>query len=316
MRIGVLARDNSWYLADLARAAGADHEIIPLAFEQLATTIAGTGNSFASGSTFGIGKQESQPAGQPADHQTFSSSASDLGALHACLVRTMPPGSLEQVVLRMDLLGAVERAGVSVINPPRSIEAAVDKYLTTQRLFSAGLPVPPTYAGQDTNSAMEAFEQFGNDVVVKPLFGGEGRGIARVDDPDVAFRIFRSIERCRDVIYFQRFIPNDGSDLRILLIGDTPYAVRRSNKDDWRANLARGAVASPYTPSSAELQLARQAADEVGTMISGVDLLLGDDGTTYVIEVNAVPGWMKMGPVIGVDIASKVIGFCESLIEK
>ncbi len=54
----------------------------------------------------------------------------------------MPSGSLEQVVLRMDLLARLEAAGTAVINPPRAIEAAVDKYLTTAKLAEAGLNVP------------------------------------------------------------------------------------------------------------------------------------------------------------------------------
>ena len=36
-----------------------------------------------------------------------------------------------QVVFRMDVLGQIEAAGRLVINPPRGIEAAVDKYLAT-----------------------------------------------------------------------------------------------------------------------------------------------------------------------------------------
>ena len=37
----------------------------------------------------------------------------------AVIVRTMPPGSLEQVVVRMDWLARLEASGVRVINPIR-----------------------------------------------------------------------------------------------------------------------------------------------------------------------------------------------------
>ena len=53
----------------------------------------------------------------------------------------MPPGSLEQVVFRMDVLGRLEAAGKVVINPPRAIEAAVDKYLASAKLAAAGLRI-------------------------------------------------------------------------------------------------------------------------------------------------------------------------------
>ena len=88
----------------------------------------------------------------------------------------MPPGSLEQVVFRMDALHRLAAAGVPVLNPPRAVEAAVDKYLTLALLAAAGLPVPSTWTGQSAAEALAAFEELGGDVVVKPLFGSEGRG--------------------------------------------------------------------------------------------------------------------------------------------
>ena len=62
------------------------------------------------------------------DGQTVTAGDFDLSRADAVLVRTMPPGSLEQVVFRMDLLARLEAAGIPVVNPPRAIEAAVDKY--------------------------------------------------------------------------------------------------------------------------------------------------------------------------------------------
>src|SRR5262245_33309920 len=41
------------------------------------------------------------------------------------LVRMMPPGSLEQVVFRMDALHRLETMGIPILNPPRAVETAV-----------------------------------------------------------------------------------------------------------------------------------------------------------------------------------------------
>ena len=65
----------------------------------------------------------------------------------------------------------------------------------TARLQQAGLPVPPTAVCETAEAALAAFDQLGGDVVVKPLFGSEGRGIVRVSDPDLAVRVFRTLER-------------------------------------------------------------------------------------------------------------------------
>src|SRR5206468_2812339 len=102
----------------------------------------------------------------------------------AILVRTMPAGSLEQVVFRMDLLHEAAARGVPVLNPPRAVEVCVDKYLTTARLARAGIATPPTAVCQKSEDALTAFADFGGEVVLKPLFGAEGRGMCRINDAE------------------------------------------------------------------------------------------------------------------------------------
>jgi ribosomal protein S6--L-glutamate ligase len=207
----------------------------------------------------------------------------------------------------MDALARLEAAGVAVLNPPKAIEAAVDKFLTTARLQAAGLTVPPTIVCQTAAQAQTAFEELGGDVVVKPIFGGEGRGIARVTDPAVARRVFHALEPLGAVLYLQRFIPHEGFDYRLLVIGDEVLAVRRVNPDDWRTNVSRGARAEPLTLSTELRALALRAAAAVDAPLAGVDLLPGRDGTLYAIEVNAVPGWRALAEATGVDVAAWVL---------
>ena len=57
---------------------------------------------------------------------------------------------------------------------------------------------------------MEAFEQLGGDVIVKPLFGSEGRGMVRVSDPELAWRAFRTLARTLFVLYLQQIIRHPG----------------------------------------------------------------------------------------------------------
>src|SRR5262245_59076249 len=64
----------------------------------------------------------------------------DLTSVDGLLIRMMPPGTLEQVVYRMDVLQRLERRGVRVINSPRAIECAVDKFLSLAKLSVEGLP--------------------------------------------------------------------------------------------------------------------------------------------------------------------------------
>ena len=115
----------------------------------------------------------------------------------AVVVRAIPGGSLEQIIFRVDALHRLTRLGIPVINGPRCIERSVDKYHTSCLLEEAGLPTPRTIACERFEDAMAALETLGGDVVLKPLFGAEGRGMARVSDPDIAYRTFRALELTR-----------------------------------------------------------------------------------------------------------------------
>ena len=220
----------------------------------------------------------------------------------------MPPGSLEQVVFRMNLLARLEAAGVQVVNPPRAIECAVDKYLTTARLVDAGLPVPKTIVCENAEAAQEAFEKLGRDVVVKPIFGAEGRGILRVSDPDLALRTFRTLERIGAVLYLQEFVEHEGFDLRVLVLdGKVLAAMRRRSPHDFRTNVSRRAQAEPVEITDRERDWALRASAAVGTRVAGVDLLYSRSGAGFVIEVNGVPGWRALARVTGCDVAREVV---------
>jgi len=285
LRIVVLASPGSWYASDLQRAAGSTAEVTLCAFEGLAARLGAL------------------PGARVEAHAT------DLAACDALLVRSMPPGTLEQVIFRMDALGRAERQGTLVLNPPRSLEVAIDKYLTLARICDAGLQVPPTVTCQSWSAAMRAFEELGGDVVVKPLFGSEGRGMTRVTDPALALRAFKLLDQLGAVIYLQQFVPHYGYDLRVLVIGDQTLAMRRTNPADWRTNVSRGARTEAVELEDGWIDMARTAARAVGTPIAGVDLLPGRDGQMYVLEVNAVPGLKALARTVRRDVARLVLDY-------
>jgi ribosomal protein S6--L-glutamate ligase len=228
--------------------------------------------------------------------------------LDAVIVRTMPPGSLEQVVFRMDILQRAEQQGVTVLNPPRALEICIDKYLATAKLEAKGLPVPPTVVCQTAEQALAAFAALGGDVIVKPLFGSEGRGMVRISDEEMAWRTFRTLERTDCVLYVQKFIPHPGWDLRVFVLnGEVRAAMRRYAKNSWRTNVAQGGRAEKVAVSNMEGSLALRAAAACGTEVAGIDIIYGSDGEPYVLEVNAVPGWRALAPATGVDVAAEII---------
>jgi ribosomal protein S6--L-glutamate ligase len=279
MRIALLSAGAGWHVRDLQRAATLlDHDAVVVDFRRLSAAVA--------------------------------CSVDALAGFEAVFVRTMPPGSLEQVVFRMDLLHRLQARGVRVLNSPRAVETCVDKYLATARLAAAGLRVPPTIVCQHADAALEAFATLGGDIVVKPLFGSEGRGMMRVSDPELAWRTFRALERTQSVLYLQQFIAHPGWDLRVFVVGGRVLTgMRRRSNGDWRTNVAQGGCGEVVRLSSQEEALALRAADALGVAVAGVDLLPAPAGEWYVLEVNAVPGWRALAPVTGIDVAVALVRF-------
>ncbi len=282
MRFLILGRSDTWYTRDLQRAAGTDHHVVSCSFERLAASVGPHGTRIIA----------------------------ELGALEnwdGVLVRSMPLGSLEQVVFRMDVLGGLEQAGCTVLNPPRALEAAIDKYLALDRLARAGLHVPRTFVCQSWRDAMDAFAQLDSDAVLKPLFGSEGRGLTRLTDEAIAFRAFKMLEQAGAVIYLQQYIEHPGYDIRLFVVGRQVLGMRRRNAEDWRTNVSRGAVAEPITVTASLAETAQRASQALGATLAGVDLLPARDGTSYVIEVNAVPGWKALARTLHTDVARLVL---------
>lgn len=288
MRLGILGSAESPYVSALLRAANQADDVQSvecLSFGELSTELR---------------------AGEA------STSASHLDAV---LVRTMPLGSLEQVIFRMDCLQLLEHEGTRVINPPRTLEVAIDKWLTLHRLQQAGIPSPNTVACQTRDEALQAFESLGGDCVIKPLFGGEGRGMLRVQDADTAWRVFSTLQQLRSVIYVQQFEPHFGYDIRVLLVGGQRFSMRRvAAHGQWKTNASQGSQCECHTLSDDQWDLAQRAAQAIGGSVIGVDLLPCRDGSLKVLEVNAVPGWRALERVVRQDIASSIVAFASQQV--
>ena len=184
-----------------------------------------------------------------------------------------------------DLLSRLARRGMPVVNSPKSLEVAIDKYLSLALLAEAGIPVPRTIVAQNAASIEAAWDALGRDAVVKPLFGSRGRGIERLTSRDqLAPYLVAAEERPSaagsppesrgTVCYLQEFISHPGWDVRVLLVGERAFAMRRVSSVDWRLNVARGARAEPFAPPADWVDLARRAATKIGTEIAGVALCL------------------------------------------
>ncbi len=224
----------------------------------------------------------------------------------AILPRTMPAGSLEKITFRLASLHAL--AETPLINPPAALEIAIDKFATLARVSQLGYPVPKTIVVQSRSEALEAFDVLGSDCVMKPIFGGEGRGVMRITDAQLAWYAFSTLDQLDAVCYLQEFVAPGGIDTRLLVIGDWIVGVQRRNPNDFRTNVSSGARSRLVEPSDAERQIALHITRSIGLSFASVDLIHAADGSFRVLEVNAIPGWKGAQAVAPTNIAAKIIG--------
>ncbi len=294
LRVGVLGATGSWHTRGLTGALAArGHEVLTVPATRLRSEVGPDGRVHVLG---------------PEDVR--------LDVLDLLIVRGLPRGSLEQVIFRMDALHVLAEQGVRCVNGARAIEKTIDKSWAGAVLAMCGIPTPPTIVCERYDDAMRAFAQLGGDVVIKPLFGAMGHGIVRVEDDDVAHRVFRALELERAVYYVQRTVAAGGTrcrDLRVLVVGGEVVGAMERVTDSWRANIARGAIPRAVALGERERSLALAAAEALETDVAGVDLIVAPDGEVVVLEINGIPGWQALQSVCEEDLTARVIDACEAL---
>jgi tetrahydromethanopterin:alpha-L-glutamate ligase len=225
----------------------------------------------------------------------------------AVVVRTMSGGPFEAVTLRLGVLHALRELGVMVWNDPRAIERCVDKSMTSFLLSRAGIPTPATWATESYQQACTIAERetAKGALVLKPLFGSQGRGLRLIHRPEDLPIIEQTPGR---VYYLQRFIgvERDGGyhDFRILVVQGRITAAMRRHSNHWITNIKRGGRPVPVVVNDEMKALALQAAVAVGANFVGVDIVYGTDDRPAVLEVNSMPAWSGLQKVTSVNIAS------------
>jgi tetrahydromethanopterin:alpha-L-glutamate ligase len=221
-------------------------------------------------------------------------------------VRGVPGGTLEQVVLYLDVLHTLEAVGIPVYNDGRAIERSVDKGMTSLLLQRAGIPVPPTWVVSSEERGQCIWEQeraAGHRLVVKPLFGSQGKGLARLSLQDQ----LPALADYQGVYYLQRFVEGQHFDWRIFVINGRAVAGMQRHGRHWINNVAQGATCIP-APQDRQLEgLAEAATAALDMDYAGVDLMRDAGGELQVIEINSIPAWKGLQAACDVDIATCLV---------
>ncbi|HZG88199.1 hypothetical protein [Paenibacillus sp.] len=130
-------------------------------------------------------------------------------------------------------------------------------------------------------------ETFGFPFVAKEARNSMGRGVFLIrDEAD-----FRRYADASDALYVQEYLPNEGKDLRICVVGDDVFAAywRIGAEGEFLHNVARGGgVCFDFVPQEA-CELVLRVARQLNINHAGFDVLVSG-GSYYILEFNVLFG--------------------------
>ena len=217
----------------------------------------------------------------------------------AAFVRGIAGGTLQQITTRLNMLHMLHLQGVKIYNNAKAIERTVDKAMTSFLLSYAGIATPPTWVCENRNQAhaIIAANIHNTRLLIKPLFGSQGRGIRLLEQSSLLPLPMDT--HVDGVFYLQQLIETGGDnyDYRIFVINNQAVAAMRRSGSGWLHNVAQGAVCEAIEDIDV-MQLAEQAANVLEIDYCGVDIIRDLNGKLWVLEINSIPAWRGLQSVV------------------
>jgi len=207
--------------------------------------------------------------------------------------------------------------GVPTINSAAVSATCGDKLVTSAVLQAAGVPQPNVRVAFTPAAALQAIEEMGYPVVLKPVVGSWGRLVTKLNDRDAAEAVLEHREVLgsyyHQIYYLQEYIRKPGRDIRAYVVGDETIAASYRSSKHWITNTARGGAGSncPVTPDLNAVCLA--AARAVGGGVLAIDVLEDADRGFLVNEVNHTMEFHTSAPATGIDIPGRVADYAVKL---
>lgn len=204
--------------------------------------------------------------------------------------------------------------GIPTVNNAHVAEVCGSKLNTSVALVQNGVPTPEVRIAYTQDAALEAIEEMGYPVVLKPAIGSWGRLLTKVNDRESAEAILEHKETLgnylHSIFYIQQYVNKAGGrDIRSFVVGDeTICAISRTSKH-WITNTARGGQSAAFPVTDVVDQLSRDAAAAVGGGVVAVDLLEDAEGNWSVNEVNYTMEFRNSIKPTGVNIPGKLVDY-------
>lgn len=204
--------------------------------------------------------------------------------------------------LSLSLAGILHGQGARLLNPYLSCITTQDKITVSRRLNMAGIPIPRSWVTGDFSLLRSVLDEY--PLLIKPYRGHRGMGIhivrtqAELDalpTPDVPMLV-------------QELIQGTGEDLKVYVVGDEVFAVKKTFSASSFTKAGR-----PVPVSAAVRNIAVMVGKALGLGLYGLDIIESRMGPV-VVDVNYFPGY-KGVPDVAPLIAAYIENYANEYID-
>jgi len=209
-----------------------------------------------------------------------------------------------------------QAAGIPTVNTPAVINLCSNKLRQTAVLNEAEVPVPAVRIAFSPKAAVEAMEQIGYPVVLKPIIGTGGQLVSLIEDRDAAEAVLEHKATLgsahHEVFYIEEYIPKPGRDLRAMVVGGQVLSVEARSGGGWRIGSNRHLKVEPIEASTAIYDVAMRASRAIAGYVGGVlavDIHEHPERGPLVGEVNYAVEFRETEEATGADIAGAIADY-------
>jgi len=174
-----------------------------------------------------------------------------------------------------------------------------NKFLEAELSRIYNFPYITTYVSFDKKDAHSLITNLEFPIVSKIVPSSGSLGVELIRTPEEAKKLIRQAfsqngrkihivyARQKNYIYFQEYIPNDGYDIRVIVVGNFVFGFyRKAPKGDFRAS-GMHLEEMRSLPDEA-IKIARNVYKKINSPLLAVDMVHGLDGNFYINEFSPI----------------------------
>ena len=194
---------------------------------------------------------------------------------------------------------------------PEAVVLSRNKFLALMILKEAGLPVPESFLAFSRKVLENLIKEMQFPIVLKLLYGSLGRGVMFADSYSSAISVMDTLERFNQPIFIQEFLPHEGFDIRVFVLGNKVLAAEKriAKEGERRTNIGIGGRGEKIEEVDKEIEeISIKAANVLGMKITGIDVISTEYGN-FILEANVNVHFEGLMEVTKINIARKIVEF-------